>query len=200
MLLDYLIRETVNLSWGGYGCFLELHNVNSVFLLHRSFLDSSISTILLKKSDSKVQCNMSYSTLTITSWRTALVLSFILSNSSMQQIPLSLNTRAPLLIGTVCGTIVRNHVQETKNGTKYYVPMLLLSTYGDHHQLNFHKQAKTFLSGARPETPPPPLQEEPPYKKEGGACHTYQRLIKQFCYLLGCSASKGPQWELSGTF
>jgi len=118
----------------------------------------------------------------------------------MQQIPLSLNTRAPLLIGTVCGTIVRNHVQETKNGTKYYVPMLLLSTYGDHHQLNFHKTAKTLLSGARPKTPPPPLQEELPYKKEGGACHTYQRLIKQFCYLLGCSASKGPQWELSGTF
>ena len=36
--------------------------------------------------------------LTMTSWRTALVLSFILSNSSMQQIPLSLNTRAPLFI------------------------------------------------------------------------------------------------------
>lgn len=33
----------------------------------------------------------------MTSWRTALVLSFILSNSSMQQIPLSLKTSAPLL-------------------------------------------------------------------------------------------------------
>ena len=32
----------------------------------------------------------------ITSWRTDLVLSFILSNSSMQQMPLSLSTSAPL--------------------------------------------------------------------------------------------------------
>ena len=32
----------------------------------------------------------------MTSWRTDLVLSFILSNSSIQQIPLSLSTRAPL--------------------------------------------------------------------------------------------------------
>lgn len=34
--------------------------------------------------------------LTMTSWRTDLVLSVILSNSSMQQMPLSLNTNAPL--------------------------------------------------------------------------------------------------------
>lgn len=37
--------------------------------------------------------------LTMTSCKTDLVLSFILSNSSMQQIPLSLNTKAPLKNG-----------------------------------------------------------------------------------------------------
>ena len=41
--------------------------------------------------------------------------------------------------------------------------------------------------------------EELPYLKDRGACRTFKGLKKnkQFWYCLGCSASKGPQQELS---
>lgn len=35
-----------------------------------------------------------------------------------------------------------------------------------------------------------------PYIKDGDACHTFEGLKKQFWYLLGSSASEGPQCEL----
>lgn len=106
-MIPALAIDSVCCSWKK-----ELKNwpASECLSIQQTLCNSLIISKHLKTSSSKEQpIHEHHYTLTITSWRTALVLSFILSNSSMQQIPLSLSTRAPLLIRNSLWKNFRNH-------------------------------------------------------------------------------------------
>lgn len=95
----------------GYGQSLLLLKYNKVYRT------SHFCSLFLFETKIQAECLDSlhnYSTLygrhTITSWSIARVLSLILSNSSIQQMPLSLNTSAPL-------KVTRQFLLETLNLT-----------------------------------------------------------------------------------